>query len=107
MVWAGAILTVDGPCLEGDGWLNTLPFWLPRLLLLASKMHAKMRPASNRAPTTLPITIPAMAPPDSPLDAAAVFDGVGVAVAVGGAKVMVGKMEGSVTPAQRWSMFAL
>lgn len=40
VVWAGAILVVDGPCLEGDGWLKILPLWLPRRLLLASKMQA-------------------------------------------------------------------
>jgi hypothetical protein len=88
--------------------LNMLPFWLPPRLRL-SRMHRTRRPISRAAPITDPTTMPAMAPfesPPRPAAGAGVLLAVAVTVAAGVVNVMVGVMEGSVTPAHLDEMFA-
>lgn len=108
---AGApVFSAKGPCLEGEGWLKTLPLWLSFLLrrLRRQTMQRKMRPAMRMRPTIEPITIPAMAPPERPpalplslpsSDGAEVLLVLDVGEEVGGVNVMEGTKEGRTTSA--------
>jgi hypothetical protein len=92
----------------GDGWLKTLPFWLPRLRR-RQKIRRNIKPARRRIATIAPITIPAMAPPDSPFffeapvtevgDAVEDADEDGEAVGVLLGNVIKAVIVGSTTPA--------
>ncbi len=104
------ICPVGGPFLEGDGWLKTLPFWLP-FLRRASLMHMSTRNARRAKPATDPITIPAIAPPERPVFPELFATGVAVLLAVAvGIDVFretVGVMVGKTTFAHLDSMFEL
>lgn len=94
------------PFLAGEGWLNMLPFWLPRLRRKHTN-RKKINPIISANPTTAATTMPAIAPPDSffELLATAEADGddVDFPVGVGVEKDINAVIVGNLTPAHLFS----